>query len=237
MLLTQYGTEESRKIQCTNNDLAMQMKAHKAVTDTIGYSNEKPFKCKICIKEFSRESILRKHIKHHLNEKLFSHEVCNKESAMKDTLVNQMRIHINEKPQISEVCCEKFSNRDSLLTHRRVHTKEKPGVKPLASRHGPPVMDRRQQLKLLYLLYLRKKKKQCKGHWIHPINEQRDTLGVFAILYKEVRSDHVKFFEYFCMSMNTFDALLQCLHLHLQHENTKMRDAIPPVERLAVTIR
>ncbi|XP_063585074.1 uncharacterized protein LOC134762506 [Penaeus indicus] len=98
-------------------------------------------------------------------------------------------------------------------------------------------MDRRQQLNLLYLLYLRKKKRQCRIHWIHPTNKQRDTLGAFATLYKELRSDHVKFFGYFCMSMNTFDALLQCLHLHLQHENTKMRDAIPPVERLAVTIR
>lgn len=206
LLLTPYGTEESRKIQCTNSDLTMQMKTHTAVTDRIVYSNEKPCKCEICAKKKSGGGILRKHIKQHFNEKLFSNEVWSKEFARKDNLVTQIRRQTNEKPHRCEVCRKEFSNRDSLVTHRRLHTKEKSIAIPPAPRHGPPVcaqqhkvMDRRQQLKVLYLLYLRKKKRHCRIHWIHPINEQR----AFAALYKELRSDHVKFFEYFCMSMNT----------------------------------
>ncbi|XP_042889101.1 uncharacterized protein LOC122264324 isoform X2 [Penaeus japonicus] len=205
-----------------------------ASTNSDGVIQMKVFRCEICNTEFSMKDTLRKHMKQHLHEKLFRCKMSSKEFAVKDSLVQHMRVHTNKNLYKREMCSKEFSDRDSLIAHLR----------PLASRHNSPaciqhhkVMDHRQHLKLLYLLYLRKNKRQCRVHWIHPINEQRDKLGAFAMLYKELRSNGVKFFNYFSMSMDTFDELLQCLHPCLKHENTKMRDAIPPVERLAVTIR
>ena len=99
-------------------------------------------------------------------------------------------------------------------------------------------MDKRRNILCLYLLYLRKKKKrQRRIHWMHPLNLQRDTHGTFVILFEDLKADEEKFFNYFRMSPSTFDELLLRLHDKLLKENTAFRDSISPAQRLAVTIR
>ena len=56
-------------------------------------------------------------------------------------------------------------------------------------------------------------------------------------LYEELRSDDKKFFNYFRMSINSFDELLNRLSPLLWKQDTRMRDSISPTERLAVTLR
>ena len=72
----------------------------------------------------------------------------------------------------------------------------------------------------LYLLYLRKKKRQCRIHWVHPLNAQRDIHGAFPNLFEELKGDENKFFNYFRMSQATFEELLARLHDKLLKENT-----------------
>ena len=73
--------------------------------------------------------------------------------------------------------------------------------------------------------------------WINPINEKRLKLGVFYTLFLELRQDDKKFFNYFRMSVSSFDELHEKLKKVLQKENTAMRECIEPRQMLAVTIR
>lgn len=90
------------------------------------------------------------------------------------------------------------------------------------------------------LLKLReKKRKQRRSHkyWVHPLTDQRHLKGFFSKMYNDVRQHPDKFFNYYRMSIGTFDKLLQTVGQHLQHEDTAFRKAISPEERLSVTLR
>lgn len=113
-----------------------------------------------------------------------------------------------------------------------------PLVEILSSSEKSCVMDQKKAV-ALWLLYRTLKKKRCKNRrmWVHPINQRRLTLGVFYTLFNELREDGPKFFNYFRLSMNSFDELHGTLRNTLQLENTEMRDCIDPMEMSAVTLR
>jgi hypothetical protein len=56
-------------------------------------------------------------------------------------------------------------------------------------------------------------------------------------LYKDLKTCPKKFFRFFRMSNTTFDKLLVLLGPSLKFQDTRMRNCIPPKERLAVTLR
>ncbi|KAJ8883945.1 hypothetical protein PR048_015801 [Dryococelus australis] len=71
-------------------------------------------------------------------------------------------------------------------------------------------------------------------HWVHPINERRERVGLFNTLFEKLRNDENKFFNYFRMSIASYDVIHIRLKDVLQRQNTKMRNCIQPVEMLAV---
>ncbi|XP_069620051.1 uncharacterized protein [Ranitomeya imitator] len=73
--------------------------------------------------------------------------------------------------------------------------------------------------------------------WIHPINELRMTRGVQSTLYLELRCNPQKFFSYVRMRMEHFDYLVGKIEDVIQRQDTRMRLAITPAERLMVTLR
>ncbi|XP_077111133.1 uncharacterized protein LOC143766998 [Ranitomeya variabilis] len=73
--------------------------------------------------------------------------------------------------------------------------------------------------------------------WIHPINELRMTRGVQSTLYLELRHNPHKFYNYVQMRMEHFDYLLEKLEDVIRRQDTRMRLAITPAERLMVTLR
>lgn len=90
------------------------------------------------------------------------------------------------------------------------------------------------------LLKLRnRKRKQRRRHryWVHPLTDQRHLKGYFCKMYNNVRQHPDKFFNYYRMSIGTFDKLLQDVGQYLQFEDTSFRNAISPEERLSVTLR
>lgn len=88
------------------------------------------------------------------------------------------------------------------------------------------------------VLYRRlKKRKKNRMQWIHPINMKRNEAGAFFVLFEDLRNDNDKFFNYFRMSMNTFDDLHVRIRDSIQRQNTSFRECIQPIEMLAVTIR
>ncbi|CAH2002123.1 unnamed protein product [Acanthoscelides obtectus] len=93
---------------------------------------------------------------------------------------------------------------------------------------------------LLGLLYLRRKYRQAKKvrqHWVHPLLTVRYLEGSFYTLFEKLRKDNSKFFNYFRMSIDTFDFIVERLLNSIKHQNTPMRACIPPKEMVAVTIR
>ncbi|KAF9406808.1 hypothetical protein HW555_012947, partial [Spodoptera exigua] len=62
-------------------------------------------------------------------------------------------------------------------------------------------------------------------------------IGQFHTLYMQLRLNPDKSFEYYRMSIQSFDVLLNLTKDYITKQNTKLRTAIPPEERLTVTLR
>ena len=89
----------------------------------------------------------------------------------------------------------------------------------------------------LYLLYRRRKRRRKSLHWVHPIIQKREEFGAFYALFGELGDDAKKFFNYFRMSVSSFDEMHHRLKESLQRCNSKMRNCIQPIEMLAVAVR
>lgn len=73
--------------------------------------------------------------------------------------------------------------------------------------------------------------------WIHPFNLVRESNKRFFTFYEEIRKYPNKFFEYYRMSISSFDELLEKLRPHITKKITKFRHPVCPEERLTITIR
>lgn len=74
-------------------------------------------------------------------------------------------------------------------------------------------------------------------HWVHPLNSNRITLGEFSCLYSHLRQYPDRFFNYYRMSLKSFDELVNTMRSSISKKNTKFRQAISVEERLTVTLR
>lgn len=91
---------------------------------------------------------------------------------------------------------------------------------------------------LLLVLLLRKKRcRKRRSTWVHPILQSRGQYGMFHTLYPQLRDDGDKFFNYFRMSMTSFDELTNIVRQKLQRVDSIMRKSISAEERIAVTLR
>lgn len=90
---------------------------------------------------------------------------------------------------------------------------------------------------LLYLIWRRRKRNQKKRVWVQPINSERQKHGAYYVLYPELRQNPREFFNYFKMSISTFDELLSLLKDKIRKADTNMRLCISATERLVITIR
>lgn len=60
---------------------------------------------------------------------------------------------------------------------------------------------------------------------------------MFHTLHSKLRKYSDKFFEFYRMSPNSFDYLLQAVSPSLKKKDTNLRDAIGVEEKLSVTLR
>jgi hypothetical protein len=91
----------------------------------------------------------------------------------------------------------------------------------------------RNSIIALFLLYCRRKRRRNGLHWVHPIIQKREEFGAFYTLFGALRDGANKFFNYFRMSVSSFDEMHRCL----KESNSKTRNCIQPVEMLAVAVR
>lgn len=74
-------------------------------------------------------------------------------------------------------------------------------------------------------------------YWVHPLNQKRDEEDLFGNFYNSIRKYPKKFFEYYRMSIASFDELLETMRPHLKKQHTNMRNPICVEQRLTITIR
>lgn len=79
--------------------------------------------------------------------------------------------------------------------------------------------------------------KQDRKYWVHPINSDREEANKFNMFYENIRCYSDKFFEYYRMTISSFDELLEKIRPFIKKENTVFRNAISPEERLTITLR
>ncbi|XP_073446531.1 uncharacterized protein [Dendrobates tinctorius] len=84
----------------------------------------------------------------------------------------------------------------------------------------------------------RQRRRQRRRHlWIHPIVEFREFRGVYHTLYSELQANPEKFTDYTRMSQQSFMYLLGRVQDVIRRQDTQLRRAIPPEQRLLVRLR
>ncbi|XP_073421968.1 uncharacterized protein [Dendrobates tinctorius] len=83
----------------------------------------------------------------------------------------------------------------------------------------------------------RQQRWQRRRFWRHPIIELRASRGAYHTLYSELQENPEKFAYYTRMSQESFLDLLGMVEGIIRRRDTQLRRAIPPEERLLVTLR
>jgi len=79
------------------------------------------------------------------------------------------------------------------------------------------------------------KKRKC---WVKEWISKRDEKGVHQNLLKELQNgDETNYYNFFRMSVSDFNFLLEKVKNNITKQDTVMRPAIPPNDRLALTLR
>lgn len=81
------------------------------------------------------------------------------------------------------------------------------------------------------------RRKRKREYWVHNIFRARLEEGEFHTLFKRLQDDERKFCQYYRMTPQKFNHLLDLLQAPLGKLDTKFRKSVSPCERLTVFLR
>lgn len=90
--------------------------------DVLFVAGDKPHKCDVCNKCFSRKDKLKMHMRSHTGVKPYKCKHCDYAAADSSSLNKHQRIHSNERPFKCQICPYASRNSSQLTVHLRSHT-------------------------------------------------------------------------------------------------------------------
>ncbi|RZB40292.1 zinc finger protein 2 -like, partial [Asbolus verrucosus] len=82
--------------------------------------------CKVCLKKFSKQAHLNRHMKIHSQNKPHVCQICKKGFVRAEQLNNHMNVHSGIKLHVCAICLKGFNQISNLKDHMRTHSGEKP---------------------------------------------------------------------------------------------------------------
>nr|CDQ05190.1 Bm10584 [Brugia malayi] len=120
MKVMKISKQESRTKKKQRHDV------HQKQEHTMTHTDEKPYSCPTCKKNFTESGNMKRHVMSHTGEKPYSCPICGKSSTHPGNMKRHMMTHTGEKPCSCPMCKKNFTNPSYMNKHMMFHANEKP---------------------------------------------------------------------------------------------------------------